>query len=122
MISGTPGRVLDHLKRGTIQASRLRFLVLDEADEMLSMGFAKELNAIIEKLPKERQTLLFSATVDRAIKRVIEKHHKNFPDVLLKALIKSRLKGKEKLYGDSPDDGEPEEECESQRTEQRFHG
>ncbi len=74
VISGTPGRVLDHLKRGTITASRLRVLVLDEADEMLSMGFAKELNAIIEKLPSNRQTLLFSATVDRAIKRVAERH------------------------------------------------
>jgi ATP-dependent RNA helicase DeaD len=74
VISGTPGRVLDHLKRGTIKASQLRFLVLDEADEMLSMGFAKELHAIIERLPKKRQTLLFSATVDRAIKRVAEKH------------------------------------------------
>jgi ATP-dependent RNA helicase DeaD len=74
VISGTPGRVLDHLKRGTMNASRLRVLVLDEADEMLSMGFAKELHAIIERLPKERQTLLFSATVDRAIQRVAEKH------------------------------------------------
>ena len=74
VISGTPGRVLDHLKRGTMDASKLRILVLDEADEMLSMGFAKELNAIIERLPKKRQTLLFSATVDRAIKRVAEKH------------------------------------------------
>ncbi|MEM9728441.1 MAG: DEAD/DEAH box helicase [Myxococcota bacterium] len=74
VISGTPGRVLDHLKRGTIDASRLRVLVLDEADEMLSMGFAKELNAIIERLPSDRQTLLFSATVDRAIKRVAERH------------------------------------------------
>ena len=74
VISGTPGRVLDHLKRGTIVPSRLRVLVLDEADEMLSMGFAKELNAIIERLPSNRQTLLFSATVDRAIKRVAEKH------------------------------------------------
>ena len=74
VISGTPGRVLDHLKRGTMNASKLRFLVLDEADEMLSMGFAKELHAIIERLPKKRQTLLFSATVDRAIKRVAEKH------------------------------------------------
>ena len=74
VISGTPGRVLDHLKRGTMDASRIRILVLDEADEMLSMGFAKELNAIIERLPEKRQTLLFSATVDRAIKRVAEKH------------------------------------------------
>ncbi len=77
VISGTPGRVLDHLKRGTITASRLRVLVLDEADEMLSMGFAKELNAIIERLPSNRQTLLFSATVDRAIKRVAERHMRN---------------------------------------------
>jgi ATP-dependent RNA helicase DeaD len=74
VISGTPGRVLDHLKRGTMKASQLRVLVLDEADEMLSMGFAKELHAIIERLPKERQTLLFSATVDRAVKRVAEKY------------------------------------------------
>lgn len=74
VISGTPGRVLDHLKRGTMKASQLRVLVLDEADEMLSMGFAKELHAIIERLPKKRQTLLFSATVDRAIKRVAEKY------------------------------------------------
>jgi ATP-dependent RNA helicase DeaD len=74
VISGTPGRVLDHLKRGTMKASQLRVLVLDEADEMLSMGFAKELHAIIELLPKKRQTLLFSATVDRAIKRVAEKY------------------------------------------------
>ncbi len=74
VISGTPGRVLDHLNRGTIKASRIRILVLDEADEMLSMGFAKELHAILEKLSSERQTLLFSATVDRAIKRVAEKH------------------------------------------------
>jgi len=81
VISGTPGRVLDHLNRGTIKASRLRILVLDEADEMLSMGFAKELNAIIEQLPKKRQTLLFSATVDRAIKRVAERHMHD-PDFL----------------------------------------
>jgi ATP-dependent RNA helicase DeaD len=74
VISGTPGRVLDHLKRGTMKASQLQVLVLDEADEMLSMGFAKELHAIIERLPKNRQTLLFSATVDRAIKRVAEKY------------------------------------------------
>ncbi len=77
VISGTPGRVLDHLKRGTMDASRIRVLVLDEADEMLSMGFAKELNAIIERLPEKRQTLLFSATVDRAIKRVAERHMKD---------------------------------------------
>ncbi len=74
VVSGTPGRVLDHLKRGTLDARGLKVLVLDEADEMLSMGFAEELNAIIDRLPKERQTLLFSATVDRGVERVANRH------------------------------------------------
>ncbi len=74
IVSGTPGRVLDHLRRGTLDPSGLRVLVLDEADEMLSMGFAKELNAIMEMLPKERQTLLFSATVENEIQRMAQRH------------------------------------------------
>ena len=75
IVSGTPGRVLDHLRRGTLDASGLKALVLDEADEMLSMGFAEELNAIIELLPKKgRQTLLFSATVDGPVERVGSRH------------------------------------------------
>ena len=76
IVSGTPGRVLDHLRRGTLDPSTLKVLVLDEADEMLSMGFAKELNAIIELLPEDRQTLLFSATVDGPVQRVAERHMK----------------------------------------------
>ena len=74
IVSGTPGRVLDHLRRGTLQPSAIRVLVLDEADEMLSMGFAKELNAILELLPKPRQTLLFSATVESEIQRMAQRH------------------------------------------------
>ncbi|MFW6050852.1 MAG: DEAD/DEAH box helicase [Myxococcota bacterium] len=74
IVSGTPGRVLDHLRRGTLDVSGLKVLVLDEADEILSMGFAKELNAIIELLPKQRQTLLFSATVDDDVQRVADRH------------------------------------------------
>jgi ATP-dependent RNA helicase DeaD len=70
IVSGTPGRVLDHLKRGTLNADGLRILVLDEADEMLSMGFAKELNAIVSMLPAKRQTMLFSATIDDAVERM----------------------------------------------------
>ncbi|MFK7999842.1 MAG: DEAD/DEAH box helicase [Polyangiales bacterium] len=74
IVSGTPGRVLDHLKRGTLNAEGLKVLVLDEADEMLSMGFAKELHAIMDLLPKERQTLLYSATVDGPVQRMGERH------------------------------------------------
>ncbi len=70
IVSGTPGRVLDHLKRGTLDGGRLKILILDEADEMLSMGFAKELNAIVALLPTKRQTMLFSATIDDAVERM----------------------------------------------------
>jgi ATP-dependent RNA helicase DeaD len=70
VLVGTPGRVLDHLTRGTLDPSGLRLLVLDEADEMLSMGFERELTAILEHLPKDRQTLLFSATIPPDIDRI----------------------------------------------------
>ena len=70
VVVGTPGRVLDHLRRGTIDPKHVRLVVLDESDEMLSMGFERELSAILEHMPKERQTLLFSATVPPDIERM----------------------------------------------------
>lgn len=70
IVAGTPGRVLDHLRQGTLDPSQIRVLVLDEADEMLSMGFARELNAILETLPKSRQGLFFSATIPPDIERL----------------------------------------------------
>ncbi|WP_394838873.1 DEAD/DEAH box helicase [Pendulispora rubella] len=70
VVAGTPGRVLDHLRRGTLDPSHIRIFVLDEADEMLSMGFAKELHAIVELLPRERQGLFFSATIPPDIERL----------------------------------------------------
>jgi len=70
VVVGTPGRVLDHLRRGTFDPSNVKIFVLDEADEMLSMGFAKELHAIADKLPKERQGLFFSATIPPDIERL----------------------------------------------------
>ncbi len=70
VVVGTPGRVLDHIRRRTLPVASIKMLVLDEADEMLSMGFERELSAILEALPKERQTLLFSATVPPDIERI----------------------------------------------------
>jgi ATP-dependent RNA helicase DeaD len=70
IVVGTPGRVLDHLRQKTLDPSGIRVLVLDEADEMLSMGFARELNAILETLPKNRQGLFFSATLPPDIERL----------------------------------------------------
>jgi ATP-dependent RNA helicase DeaD len=72
IVSGTPGRVLDHLRRGTLDPARIRTLVLDESDEMLSMGFLPQITDIMSFLPEARQTLLFSATLPPAIRRVAE--------------------------------------------------
>jgi ATP-dependent RNA helicase DeaD len=81
IVSGTPGRVLDHLQRGTLDASSLCTLVLDEADEMLSMGFARELYQIVEMLPAKRQTLLFSATVADDI-QFLARRYMNDPEFI----------------------------------------
>ena len=77
IVSGTPGRVLDHIKRGTLDPLGIRVLVLDEADEMFSMGFAKELNAIMDALPTKRQLLCFSATIDGNVQRMAERRMTN---------------------------------------------
>ncbi|MCA9543648.1 MAG: DEAD/DEAH box helicase, partial [Myxococcales bacterium] len=73
-VVGTPGRVLDHLRRKTLKLHGLRALILDEADEMLNMGFAQELNAIMDYVPTDRQTLLFSATIPPDIKRYAKRY------------------------------------------------
>ena len=67
VVVGTPGRVLDHLQRGTLKLERLRTLVLDEADRMLDMGFLEDMRTLVQRCPKERQTLLFSATFPEPI-------------------------------------------------------
>jgi ATP-dependent RNA helicase DeaD len=70
IVCGTPGRVLDHIRRGTLVLDRVRCVVLDECDEMLSMGFQEDIEAIVDRTPSERQTLLFSATVPEGIQRL----------------------------------------------------
>ncbi|MCW9048674.1 MAG: ATP-dependent RNA helicase DbpA [Gammaproteobacteria bacterium] len=70
IVVGTPGRILKHLKKGTLKLENLKTLVLDEADRMLDMGFSDDINSIIDKTPKERQSLLFSATFPLQIKKI----------------------------------------------------
>jgi len=77
VIVATPGRALDHIRRGTLDLSTIQAAVLDEADEMLDMGFADDLEAILGATPKERQTMLFSATMPPRIVAIAEKHLKN---------------------------------------------
>ncbi len=70
VVVGTPGRLLDHINRGTVDLSHVQTLVLDEADEMLNMGFLDDIESILKAVPDKRQTLLFSATMPAAIKRI----------------------------------------------------
>ncbi len=70
IVVGTPGRVLDHLARGTLKLNGLQCVVLDEADRMLDIGFRPDIEKILRKCPKERQTLLLSATVDKGVERL----------------------------------------------------
>jgi ATP-dependent RNA helicase DeaD len=74
VIVGTPGRVMDHIRRGTLKLENLQSLVLDEADEMLKMGFIEDIEWILEHTPKTRQLALFSATMPSAIRRVANQH------------------------------------------------
>ena len=73
VVVGTPGRVMDHIKRGTLKLDGLRALVLDEADEMLRMGFIDDVEWVMTKIPEQRQIALFSATMPDVIRRVAEK-------------------------------------------------
>ena len=74
VVVGTPGRVMDHMRRGTLKLDALKALVLDEADEMLRMGFIDDVNWILEHTPDERQIALFSATMPKEIRKVAEEH------------------------------------------------
>jgi ATP-dependent RNA helicase DeaD len=74
VVVGTPGRILDHLQRGTLRLDAVRYLVLDEADRMLDMGFAPDVERILSRTPRSRQTALFSATMPTAIRTMVERH------------------------------------------------
>jgi len=74
VVIGTPGRLMDHLDRGTLRLSGIRLVILDEADEMLNMGFRDDIEFLLGKTPKERQTVLFSATLPPAISELIHRH------------------------------------------------
>ncbi len=74
IVVGTPGRIMDHLEKGTLDLSRLRFLVLDEADEMLNMGFAEDVETILADTPEDKQVALFSATMPAQIRRLSKQY------------------------------------------------
>ncbi len=85
LVIGTPGRLLDHLRRGTLQLGQLKMLVLDEADQMLHMGFLPEVEAILSQTPSKRQTMLFSATIPAGVRNLGKKVTSNARHISVKA-------------------------------------
>lgn len=85
VIVGTPGRVIDHLEKGSLDLSQLQFLVLDEADEMLNMGFQEDVERILEDTPDRKQVALFSATMPNAIRRLSKQYLDNPAEVTVKS-------------------------------------
>jgi len=93
IVAGTPGRVLDHIERGTLNTENIKYLVLDEADEMLNMGFIEQVENVITKLPRNRQTMLFSATIPEKIKNLCTKYMKNEVNIEIarKGIVNSNI-------------------------------
>lgn len=89
IVVGTPGRLLDHLKKGTLDLSRLKCLVLDEADEMLRMGFIEDVEAIMSATPAEHQTALFSATMPEPIRRITRRFMNDPQEIKIKVSVRT---------------------------------
>ena len=88
IVIGTPGRVMDHMERNTLKLDRVKMMILDEADEMLDMGFREDIENILEEMPEERQTILFSATMSKPIMQITQKFQK---DPVLVKVVKKEL-------------------------------
>ncbi|GGD09772.1 DEAD/DEAH box helicase [Halopseudomonas salina] len=91
VVVATPGRLTDHMRRGSIKFENMRFLVLDEADEMLKMGFADDLDAVFEKVPEKTQKALFSATMPAGVRTVARKHMRDPKEIRLHSGVSSSL-------------------------------
>ncbi len=88
VVVGTPGRILDLLNRRMLSLSSIKFLVIDEADRLMDMGFIDDINKIISATPKNRQTLMFSATINSKVMRLMERYMRNPAKVMLKNTLK----------------------------------
>ncbi len=88
IVVGTPGRIMDHIRQGTFKTNTIDCLVLDEADEMLKMGFLEDIEWIIDKLPEDKQMVLFSATMPNEIKNIAKKYLNNPAEIKIKSVKK----------------------------------
>ena len=110
IIIGTPGRVMDHMRRHTLKFGNLRMIILDEADEMLNMGFREDIDTILEEVPENRQTLLFSATMPKEIMDLTRLYQKD--PVLIKTVHKElTIPSIEQYYLEVRENSKPELLC-----------
>jgi ATP-dependent RNA helicase DeaD len=107
IIVGTPGRMMDHIKRTSIKLKKIKYVVLDEADEMLDMGFRDDIEFILKETPDTRQTIMFSATMPEQIKKLMSKYQKN-PKTVDVTHHKLNAPKIEQVYFDIPEKAKPE--------------
>ena len=98
VVVGTPGRVMDHLEKGTLDLSHLRFVVLDEADEMLNMGFAEDVEQILSGTPEGKQVALFSATMPAQIRRMTKKHAPGAVEITVKSKTQTAANVRQRYF------------------------
>lgn len=98
VVVGTPGRVMDHIEKQTIDLEQVKFLVIDEADEMLNMGFIEQVEKIIRELPKDRMTMLFSATLPKDVENLCHRYMKDPLDIEVKTEGKATSQIEHSLY------------------------
>ena len=110
IVVGTPGRLMDHLRRHTIKTKAVKLVILDEADEMLDMGFREDIETILSKTPEERQTLLFSATMPQEIIDLTNKYQKN-PDLIKIAHKELTVPSIEQIYFELKEKTKPAALC-----------
>lgn len=107
IVIGTPGRVMDHMRRGTLQVNEVKTLILDEADEMLNMGFREDIETICKDVPQERQTVLFSATMSPEILAITKRFQRN-PESVRAAHQQLTVPSIEQVYFEVPGARKPD--------------
>lgn len=110
VVIGTPGRIMDHMKRRTLKMGGVRIIILDEADEMLDMGFREDIEFIVETMPEQRQTILFSATMSKAILRLAKKYQ-NEPQLIKLVHKEMTAPNVEQFYFEVKQHAKPEVLC-----------
>ncbi len=121
IVVGTPGRIIDHIERGSLKLDKISFLVLDEADEMLNMGFIDDVETIINETSKEKQTLLFSATMPPEIVRIAQKYMRGYEFIKVTG-SQLTVSATEQIYFEVSEENKFEALCRIVDIEENFYG